>query len=335
MWFRVVCVSSAVLAYRVPACPCYAPQVHVWYADSHSHHLPVCIFPKKCFRMIRKVMLCDHKSISDQSRYYYGNMIRSACDEGVTEIIGFVLIMGLVVVVLFGMALIVPPLNGAAIEGELALGAVQSVSNLKYDMDLLWESPVMKNVNRSVLIQLSTPRRGIVSMLPVFTPRIGSATMSAGVSGVTVKVDGTQYGNLLRLSYATSNNYAPDSMVVYEAGAVFAGTRDSRSQVLVPSVGRASNGSLLMVLPRLADGVESSVSGNSFGVVEYRLIDTNVTSYSNPQIMINGTGESTAAAKSLADLISDTVSDDGTISYSGTVRVMTANYSVVMRGAVP
>ncbi len=290
--------------------------------------------------MIRKVMLCDHKSISDQSRYYYGNMIRSACDEGVTEIIGFVLIMGLVVVVLFGMALIVPPMNGAAIEGELALGAVQGVSNLKYDMDLLWESPVMKNVNRSVLIQLSTPRRGIVSMLPVFTPRIGSATMSAGVSGVTVRVNDTQYDNqydnLLRLSYATSNNYAPDSMVVYEAGAVFAGTRDSRSLVLVPSVGNASDGSLLMVLPRLAEGGESSVSGNSFGVVEYRLIDTNVTSYSNPQIMINGTGESTAAAKSLADLISGTVFDDGTtISYSGTVRVMTANYSVVMRGAVP
>ncbi|MCZ0860973.1 hypothetical protein O0S10_07010 [Methanocorpusculum sp. MG] len=262
-------------------------------------------------------------------------MIRSACDEGVTEIIGFVLIMGLVVVVLFGMALIVPPLNGAAIEGELALGAVQGVSNLKYDMDLLWESPVMKNVNRSVLIQLSTPRRGIVSMLPVFTPRIGSATMSAGVSGVTVTVGDTRYDNLLRLSYATSNNYAPDSMVVYEAGAVLAGTRDSRSLVLVPSVGNASDGSLLMVLPCLADGGESSVSGNSFGVVEYRLIDTNVTSYSNPQIMINGAEESLAAAKSLVDLIPVMVSDDGTISYSGTVRVMTANYSVVMRGAVP
>lgn len=39
-------------------------------------------------------------------------MIRQASDEGVTEIIGFVLIMGLVAVVLFIMELVVPPMTG-------------------------------------------------------------------------------------------------------------------------------------------------------------------------------------------------------------------------------
>ncbi|MDR0981557.1 MAG: hypothetical protein LBL85_07315, partial [Methanocalculaceae archaeon] len=186
-------------------------------------------------------------------------MIRHACDEGVTEIIGFVLIMGLVVVVLFGMALVVPPMNGAEIEGRLALDAVQDVSSLKYDMDLLWEDSTRQNVTRSVLIQLSTPKHGVISMLPVFKPTVGSATLTAGVSEVTLDVGDKHYDNLLRLSYATSNNYAPDSVVVYDAGAVFAGTRDFQSPVLAPSVGKSED-SLMIVLPRLAEGGGTAVS---------------------------------------------------------------------------
>lgn len=273
-------------------------------------------------------------------------MIRQASDEGVTEIIGFVLIMGLVAVVLFIMALVVPPMTGAEMEGELALDAVEDISGLKYDMDLLWEASTppreastLPNVTRSVLIQLSTPKRGIVSMLPVFTPTIGSATLTAGVSGISLDVGGTRYDNLLRLSYTTSNNYAPDSMVVYEAGAVFAGTRDLQSLVLAPSVGKSDN-SLLIVLPRLVEGGETSVSGNRFGVVEYRLIDTNITGpYSRPEIKININGREDAA-KSLANLISDDMElndqkNTWTLEkYPGTVKVMTVNYSVVMRGAV-
>ncbi|MCZ0863534.1 DUF7289 family protein [Methanocorpusculum vombati] len=263
-------------------------------------------------------------------------MFRQASDEGVTEIIGFVLIMGLVAVVLFVMALVVPPMTGAEMEGELALGAVQDISDLKYDMDLLWEDSTLPNVTRSVLIQLSTPKRGIVSMLPVFTPTVGSATLTAGVSGVTLDINNTNYNNLLRLSYTTSNNYAPDSMVVYEAGAVFAGTRDSQSLVLAPSVGKSGD-SLLIVLPRLVEGGETSVSGNRFGVVEYRLIDTDVDLYDKPEIKIN-INEREDAAKSLANLIGMDLNEAGTTwiiqKYPGTVNVMTVNYSVVVRGAV-
>ncbi len=285
---------------------------------------------------LRAQGLFCHKSISGQNRYYYGSMFRQASDEGVTEIIGFVLIMGLVAVVLFVMALVVPPMTGAEMEGELALGAVQDISDLKYDMDLLWEDSTLPNVTRSVLIQLSTPKRGIVSMLPVFTPTVGSATLTAGVSGVTLDINNTNYNNLLRLSYTTSNNYAPDSMVVYEAGAVFAGTRDSQSLVLAPSVGKSGD-SLLIVLPRLVEGGETSVSGNRFGVVEYRLIDTDVDLYDKPEIKIN-INEREDAAKSLANLIGMDLNEAGTTwiiqKYPGTVNVMTVNYSVVVRGAV-
>lgn len=231
---------------------------------------------------LRAQGLFRHKSISGQNRYYYGSMIRQASDEGVTEIIGFVLIMGLVAVVLFVMALVVPPMTGAEMEGELALGAVQDISDLKYDMDLLWEDSTLPNVTRSVLIQLSTPKRGIVSMLPVFTPTVGSATLTAERSDLRLYVSGTDItpqSGFVRLTYSTSNNYAADAVVMYDTGAVFGGTRDAQSMLLVPSVGTGSDGSVLIVVPEWNESVSaSSVSGNSFGVVAYTAgIGTKIT----------------------------------------------------------
>ena len=44
-------------------------------------------------------------------------------DEGLTEILSFVLIVGLLAVVLFVIALVVPPMNGVEIELELELAA--------------------------------------------------------------------------------------------------------------------------------------------------------------------------------------------------------------------
>ena len=265
-------------------------------------------------------------------------MIRRRCDEGVTEVIGFVLIAGLIAVVLLGMALVVPQMNGAEIEGELAFAAVQGVSDLKYDMDLLWEDGTFPQVTRSVLMQLSMPEKGVSSLLPVFTPQVGSATLTAGVSDLQLNI--SQEGRaelnprLLRLVYSTSNHYAPDSVVVYDAGAVFAGTRDVQSLVLAPSVGKAADGSLLVVLPVLDNRVgESSVSGNSFGVVVYQRGEIGTEKFPNPTITISGTS---AAANTWRQILQSYGWDEGTNNkYSGNVTVMTVNYSLSVRGAVP
>ena len=265
-------------------------------------------------------------------------MIRRRCDEGVTEVIGFVLIAGLIAVVLLGMALVVPQMNGAEIEGELAFAAVQGVSDLKYDMDLLWEDGTFPQVTRSVLMQLSMPEKGVSSLLPVFTPQVGSATLTAGGSDLQLNI--SQEGRaelnprLLRLVYSTSNHYAPDSVVVYDAGAVFAGTRDVQSLVLAPSVGKAADGSLLVVLPVLDNRVgESSVSGNSFGVVVYQRGEIGTEKFPNPTITISGTS---AAANTWRQILQSYGWDEGTNNkYSGNVTVMTVNYSLSVRGAVP
>ena len=248
------------------------------------------------------------------------------------------LIAGLIAVVLFGMALVVPQMNGAEIEGELAFAAVQCVSDLKYDMDLLWEDGTFPQVTRSVLMQLSMPEKGMSSLLPVFTPQVGSATLTAGVSDLQLNI--SQEGRaelnprLLRLVYSTSNHYAPDSVVVYDAGAVFAGTRDVQSLVLAPSVGKAADGSLLVVLPVLDNRVgESSVSGNSFGVVVYQRGEIGTEKFPNPTITISGTS---AAANTWRQILQSYGWDEGTNNkYSGNVTVMTVNYSLSVRGAVP
>lgn len=205
-------------------------------------------------------------------------MIRQASDEGVTEIIGFVLIMGLVAVVLFIMALVVPPMTGAEMEGELMQDAIRQISSVKYDMDLLWENKEpMAGVNRSGLVQLSSVKKGKFAMLPVFDPVIGSATMTVERSKTNLTITEKEgdtikkyvsYNNLTRLTYVTANNYADNAMVMYDGGAVFLGTANSQSLILAPSVGKSSETPMLIVLPILSSGT-TSVSSNRFGVIGY------------------------------------------------------------------
>lgn len=269
-------------------------------------------------------------------------MIRQASDEGVTEIIGFVLIMGLVAVVLLVMALVVPTMNGAEIEGKMALDAMEEISGLKYDMDLMWESSTLPNVTRSVLIQLSTPSQGVVSMLPVFTPMIGSATLTAERSDLQLYISGknnisgkdiTPPSGFVRVTYSTSNNYATDAVVMYDTGAVFGGTRDVQSMLLAPSVGTGSNGSVLIVVPVWnSSGSGSSVSGNSFGVVayttgtvvsvEYEGVD-NVTVFS----------ENSAVAKAWNRVLDDVGLGEGKLA-NKTVVVRSVPYRMLVSGEV-
>ncbi|WP_338095238.1 DUF7289 family protein [Methanorbis rubei] len=266
-------------------------------------------------------------------------MIRPVSDEGVTEIIGFVLIMGLVVMALFIMALIVPPMNGAELENELALGAVQDVSNLKYDMDILWEEKNLTNVTRSALIQLSTPKQGMISMLPAFKPTLGSATLTAGLSDLRITVGGETYDNLLRLTYSTANHYTENSVVMYDAGAVFAGTREYQSMLLVPSVGKGGDGTLFIVLPRQSSGT-TSVTGNSFGVVNYTANVQGAKEYSGDQgspvtIEISSPNEQVKRVWENLLKASGVVEQNGNLQYYGKVKVLSVNYAMKVQGAVP
>ncbi|MDU9376117.1 hypothetical protein McpSp1_07070 [Methanocorpusculaceae archaeon Sp1] len=267
-------------------------------------------------------------------------MIRPASDDGVTEIIGFVLIMGLVVMVLFIMALTIPPMNGAELENELALGAVQDVSNLKYDMDLLWEDARLKNVTRSVLIQLSTPKEGMISMLPAFKPTIGSATLTAGASDLKIMIgeDNTTYDNFLRLTYATSNHYTENSVVMYDAGAVFTGTQTYQSMLLAPSVGKGSDGTLFIVLPRQTLG-ETSVLGNSFGVVNYTVGVHNTKEFSGSPVTIKISSSNEQVRRAWENVLRDfnlQGGDNGEFKYYyGKVKVLSVDYAMKVQGAVP
>lgn len=272
-------------------------------------------------------------------------MIRQASDEGVTEIIGFVLIMGLVAVVLFVMALVVPPMTGAEMEGELMQDAIRQVSSVKYDMDLLWENKdPMAGVNRSGLVQLSSVKKGKFAMLPVFDPVIGSATMTVERSKTSLTItenDGgaiksVTYNNLTRLTYVTANNYADNAVVMYDGGAVFFGTADSPSMILAPSMGKSSEASMLIVLPILSSGT-TSVSSNRFGVIEYAVekVDSSA-SFTRPTIQIASDSAGVTAGWGSVLKQSGWTEEGGIWSPGSgtmTVTVMVVQYSMSVRGA--
>ncbi|HJJ48265.1 MAG TPA: hypothetical protein O0X39_04665 [Methanocorpusculum sp.] len=173
-------------------------------------------------------------------------------DGAASDVIAFILIMGLVVIVVAAWMLIIIPDQGYQAESAHDEKVLLEFADLKKGIDLMWLNNLRENTN-SYLISLAPSERTSLSTLLYLAPTLGSGRikiekgtriqlldtyvgMTISKSGVKLllppeprretqsdELSAPKYAevNLLRVSYFTDNAYAPNYSIIYEGGVVF------------------------------------------------------------------------------------------------------------------
>ncbi len=199
-------------------------------------------------------------------------------DDGVAEVIGFILIIALIVAVAAVWILVYIPSQGNAVETEHARLVTEEIADIKYGIDLLWING-RTDVTMSRLISPSPVQGTDISGLLFLSPPLGTGTVTVG-EGNVFKVGGDTI-KALKITYDSANYYAPDIRLVYDGGAVFFKEGDEDLSVfLSPSIGD----SRLVFVTISNSGVNQQILGNIPLSVTYTY-DT-VTYYNNVNVTL-------------------------------------------------
>lgn len=218
------------------------------------------------------------------NNHYLGPMNTHAADDGVAEVIGFILIIALIVAVAAVWILVYIPSEGNAVETEHARLVTEELADIKYGIDLLWTTE-QTDINVSRVLSPSPVEGTALSGLLFLSPPVGTGTITvsngtafwinrSGQSPVTVSA--------LKITYNSANYYAPDIRIVYDGGAVFRGEKDEMPYVLLPpSVGTSDL--VLITVPsnygeqQILGNIPLSLTYKYRGETTYH--DANVTLY--------------------------------------------------------
>ncbi len=203
-------------------------------------------------------------------------MNKHTADDGVAEVIGFVMIIALIVAVAAVWILAYIPAQGNAVETEHARLVTEEIADIKYGIDLLWITG-KTDVTLSRLISPSPVQGTDISGLLFLSPPLGTGTVTVG-EGTAFKV-GNDIIKALKITYDSANYYASDIRLVYDGGAVFFTEGDEDLSVfLAPSIGDSR-----LVLVSVSNTVpEQQILGNIPLSVTYTY-DT-VTYYNNVNV---------------------------------------------------
>jgi hypothetical protein len=221
-------------------------------------------------------------------------------DEGLSEVIGFVLLLG-VVVALLGMYMVyVVPINGREDEITQMNYVEEQFTDYKFTLDAIWTSQLINtnyaNLQSNFGNTLSpapsiipatstttmklgtgsiTPQGGI--SLPLFQPIASSATLSIDNTTDTFTIDSSSYHsspdnkgefpiNITSLEYCSNNNYWVQQCDSYEFGGVFLSQDNGNSTInrispLISITQSANQSAVVNIVPLQIDG-NGSYSGN-------------------------------------------------------------------------
>ncbi len=161
-------------------------------------------------------------------------MNKRTADDGVAEVIGFVLIIALVLAVAAVWILVYIPAQGNAIEIEHSRVVTEEIADIKYGIDLLWTTE-QEDMNVSRVISPSPVEGTEVSGLLFVSPPVGTGTITVS-NGTAFWINtSTQTAvSALKITYNSANYYASDLRIVYDGGAVFRGQKNVTPYVLLP-----------------------------------------------------------------------------------------------------
>jgi len=209
-------------------------------------------------------------------------MNKHTADDGVAEVIGFVLIIALIVAVAAVWMLVYIPAQGNAVETNHARLVTEEIADIKYGIDLLWTT---ENVGMNVSRVISpSPVEGTeVSGLLFVSPPVGTGTITvSNGTAFWINTTSTQTAvSALKITYNSANYYASDLRIVYDGGAVFRGQKNMTAYVLLPpSVGDTD----LILVCVSSNFSEQQILGNIPLSLTYNYLGN--TPYSNANVSL-------------------------------------------------
>jgi len=165
-------------------------------------------------------------------------MNKHTADDGVAEVIGFILIIALIVAVAAVWILVYIPAQGNAVETEHARLVTEEIADIKYGIDLLWTTE-QTGINVSRVLSPSPVEGTEISGLLFLSPPVGTGTItvSNGTAfwiNTTLPTSTKTAVSALKITYNSANYYAPDLRIVYDGGAVFRGKKNVAPYVFLP-----------------------------------------------------------------------------------------------------
>lgn len=207
-------------------------------------------------------------------------MKKKTADDGVAEVIGFVLIIALVVSVAAVWILFYIPAQGQAVETEHARLVTEEIADVKYGIDLLWMNG-KTDTNASRVISPSPVQGTDLSGLLFLSPPLGTGTVTVS-NGTAFWINRSGQTPVpvssLKITFNSANYYAKDLRIVYEGGAVFRGQKNETQYVILPPSSGNTN-LVLVCVP--ANYSEQQILGNIPLSLTYKYLGNQTYSTAN------------------------------------------------------
>ncbi len=208
-------------------------------------------------------------------------MTISGDERALSEVIGFVLLLGLIVTAFSLWMVYIVPVNGREDEISQMNSVRERFTEYKFSLDEIWHSNAVNNLSpvmTSTSFNLGTGGGNTQAgglFLSFLKPIASSATLSVLNTSDTFDIDSSSYQgstadkgefplNMSGLEYRSSNNYWIQQRYVYALGAVFLYQDDgatARISPLISITNAANNSVIVQVVPvQLIGG--GSIGGN-------------------------------------------------------------------------
>jgi hypothetical protein len=208
-------------------------------------------------------------------------MRNSPDDVALSEVIGFVMLLAIVIMALTLYMIYVVPISGREAEITQVNRISEQFTDYKFTLDNIRTSMLVNNLSpvmTSTSIYLGTPggNTGASGLfIYLLKPTSSSGTLAINNTGDTFDIDSSSYHsiksavgefpiNVTALEYRSSNNYWIQQRYSYQLGGVFLSQTDGVTNRIMPliSVTNSSNKSLVVnVVPvQIVGG--GSISGN-------------------------------------------------------------------------
>jgi hypothetical protein len=194
-------------------------------------------------------------------------MIVRGRDEGVSEVISFVMILAMLIIAFSIWALYAVPAGGEQME-EIHTASIQmQFSEFKSGVENAWIANSTGVMRESVfMLGPDVVDSGMELLSFPITRAAGTLSVAANSTPVVVNDDGSSY-SYAEVTYRGANSYTDRVFLQYHGGDNSVTSFGPAGNVLYRLPG---SGQFRVVVP---SDTKSEVAGNSRAVIEYRLVD--------------------------------------------------------------